>query len=64
MGGAPVEAFAVVAKEDGPAGAFADGQVDGAGGAGNEGDDRWLVPFSDDAECAVSAFEAHLLDVS
>ena len=49
--------------QDRPLAAFTDGEVDGAGGAWHERDDRGLVAFADDAQGAVSAFEAEVLDV-
>ena len=38
MGGTPVKASAVVTQQDGPGGAFADGEIESAGSAGHQRD--------------------------
>ena len=48
VGGAPVEATYVVAHEDRAVSTFADGEIDGAGGAGDQGDESRLVALADD----------------
>jgi hypothetical protein len=63
VSGAPVEAVAVAAPEDRPFVAFADGPVDRSRGSGDERDGGGLVALADDAQCAVAALEAEVLDV-
>ena len=62
-GGVAVEAGAVAAEEDRAVGAFADGEVDGAGGAGRHRDEDGLAAFAEHGEGAVAAFEAEVFDV-
>ena len=57
-GGVAVEPAAVGGEEDRSFAAFADGQVDGAGGAGRERDGDDLAALAQDGEGAVAAFEA------
>ena len=52
-----------MAQQDRSFAAFADRQVDGAGGAGHERDAGWLVALADDAQGAVTAFEPEVFDV-
>ena len=52
-----------MAEQDRSRGALADRQIDGAGGAGHEWDASGLVALADDAQDAVTAFEAEVLDV-
>jgi hypothetical protein len=58
-----VAALAVCADEDRPFAVFPDGEVDGAGGAGREGDGDDLGALAQDGEGAVAAFEAEGFDV-
>ena len=62
-GGVAVEACAVVAEEDRSLAAFADREVDGAGGSGCERDGDDLAALAQDREGAVPAFEAERFDV-
>ena len=62
-GGARVEALSVVADQDRSVGAFADGQVDGSGGAWHEWDPGGLVALTDDLQGAMTAFEPEVVDV-
>jgi len=63
VGGAPVEAAAVVAEQDRPGRPLADGQVDGARRPRHERDHGRLVALADDAQGAVASLEAEVLDV-
>jgi hypothetical protein len=63
VGGACVESAAIGTNEDRAVGSFADGEVQGAGGAGNQWDTGGLVALADDLEGAVATFEAEVLDV-
>jgi hypothetical protein len=63
VGCAPVEALAVSPAQDRSLAAFADGEVDGARRAGDEWDGGGLVALAEDAQGAVTAFEAKVLDV-
>jgi hypothetical protein len=58
-----VEALAVPGEENGPAGPFADGQVDGAGGARHERDGDRLASLAHDGERPMSSVDAEGLDV-
>jgi len=58
MGRATVQAFAVVATQDRPGGPLPDGQVDGPCRAGDQGNERRLVPLPNDAQGPVAALEA------
>ena len=63
MGGAPIEALPVVAQQDRPAGALADGQVEGAGGAGHDGHHGRLVALADDPQRPVTTLDGEVFDV-
>jgi hypothetical protein len=63
VGGAPVEAAAVVAGQDRPRRPLADGQVDGPGRPGHQRDHGGLVALADDAQGPVASLEAEVLDV-
>lgn len=63
MRGAPVETLAVVAQQDGAFSPFADGEVDGSGGAGHEWDQGRFVALADDPQDPVPSFEGHFFDV-
>ena len=63
VGGASLESLSVCTAQDRACAAFADGEVDGAGGAWGEGDDGGLVALPDDAQGAMSAFEREVFDV-
>jgi hypothetical protein len=63
VGGAPVEALAVTAEQDGTLVALADGQVDRAGGSGYERHGGGFVALAHDPQCAMAALEAEVLDV-
>jgi hypothetical protein len=63
VGGAGIEPAPVVANQDRSHGAFADGEVDRAGGAWHERDDGGLVALADDAQRAMSALDSEVLDV-
>ena len=58
-----IEPAPVVADQNRPAGPFADGEVDGAGGARHEWDDGALVALAEDAQRAMAALGAELFDV-
>ena len=62
-GGVPVEPVAVGGEEDRLFDAFADRQVDGAGGARRERDDHRLASLADDGERPVTASDAERFDV-
>jgi len=61
--GVTVEAMPVAVEEDGAFAAVAYREVDGACGAGREGDGDDLAALADDAQRPVTAFEAELFDV-
>jgi hypothetical protein len=61
--GAPIQALAVASAEDWAFVAFANGEVDGAGGTRDERNRCRLVALADDAQGAVPPFEAEFLDV-
>ena len=63
VGGASIEPFTVAATQDRSFATLTDGEVDGARGARHERDHRGLVAFADDAQRAMSSFEAEVLDV-
>ena len=63
MGCAGIEPAAVVTEQDRSRGAFADREVDGAGGARHERDRGGLVALADDAQRAMTALDAEVLDV-
>jgi hypothetical protein len=63
VSGAPVEATAVVAEQDGARRPLADGQVDGAGRPRHQRDDRRFAALADDAQDAVAPLETEVLDV-
>lgn len=63
VSGSAVEAVAVTSLKDGSFMAVADGEVEGAGGAGDEWDDGGLVALAEDLQGAVAAFEAEVFDV-
>jgi hypothetical protein len=48
VSGAPVEAASVAAQKDRAVSAFADGEIDSTGGAGDQGDEGRLVALADD----------------
>jgi hypothetical protein len=52
-----------VAKQDRTFPPLADGQIDGAGGARHERDERGLVALADDTQDPMSPLHAHVLDV-
>jgi hypothetical protein len=62
-GGVAVEAFTSPGEEDRAFVAFADGEVDGAGGARGERDDDNFAALAGDGQGAVAAFEAEVFDV-
>ena len=62
-GAVPVQALAVGAEEDRPVKAFADREVEAAGGPWGERDGDDLATFAQDGEGAVAAFAAHGGDV-
>ena len=62
-GGVTVEPAAVGAEEDRSFAAFADGEVDGPGGAGRERDGDDLAALAQDGQGAVAALEAEAFDV-
>lgn len=64
VGGAGVEALAVVSSQDRALGAFADRQVEGAAGSWDERDGRRFVAFADDPQGPVAAFGPEVFDVS
>jgi len=47
----------------GPSRRFADGEIDGASGAGHQRYEGRLVALADDPQHAVASFEGHVLDV-
>jgi len=49
VGGATFESLSVAAEQDWSAGSFSDCEIEGAAGAGNDGDDGGLVAFPDDS---------------
>jgi hypothetical protein len=59
----PVHPLPVRGEEQRPAGALADGQVDGAGGARGERDRDDLAALAGDDEGPVPALQAQVLDV-
>src|SRR3954452_17334158 len=63
MSGAAVEALAVVAADGGAFVAFTDGEGDRTGSPRHQRDERWLVALAEDAQRAVPALEAKILDV-
>jgi hypothetical protein len=58
-----VEALAITAPQDRAFAAFADGEVDGACRPWDERDGGGLVALAEDAQCAMAAFDAEVLDV-
>ena len=61
--GSTREPLTVVALQDRALVSFADGEVDGAGSAWNQGDRCWLVALPDDLQRAVATFRAEAFDV-
>jgi hypothetical protein len=59
----PVEALPVGAEEDGSVEAFADGQVDGPGGAGRQRDGHDLAALAADRQGAMAPLHAQGVDV-
>src|SRR6202012_2693493 len=62
-GAVPVQSFPIRGAEQRPAGALANGQVDGAGGARGERDRDDLAALAGDDEGPVPAFQTQVLDV-
>jgi hypothetical protein len=52
-----------VSLQDRYCGSFADGEIQGSTGSGHQRDGGGLVALADDLQCAVTAFEAEVLDV-
>jgi hypothetical protein len=63
VGSTPIQTAAVTADQDGTVPTFADGQIDGAGGARHQGNEGRLVALPDDTQHPVAALHAHILDV-
>ena len=63
MGGATLETLPIPASKDRSFVAFADGEVDGAGGPRNDGDDGRLVALAEYPQRSMSSLEAEILDV-
>jgi hypothetical protein len=59
----PIKALSVASHQDRPLVAFTDREVNRSSGAWHERDHGRLVALAGDAQCAVSAFEAEILDV-
>jgi hypothetical protein len=63
-GGVAVEPGAVAAEKNRTVGAFADREIDGAGGARCHRDENGLDAFAEHGDGAMPAFEAEVFDVS
>ena len=63
MRGPTFETLSIVAEQDRSFTAFADREVDGAGGSWDERDHGGLVALAKDAESAVAPVEAEITDV-
>jgi hypothetical protein len=61
--GASIESLSVTSAQDQALVAFADCEVDRAGGARHEGDDGGLVALADNPQGSMTAFERQVLDV-
>jgi hypothetical protein len=61
--GSPVEPFAVTAAQDRAFAPFADSEVDGSCRPRDERDGGGLVALAEDAQRAMAAFDAEVLDV-
>jgi hypothetical protein len=62
-GAVPVQSFPVGGEEQRPAGALADRQVDGAGGARGERNGDDLAALAGDDQGPMAALEAQVLDI-
>ncbi len=59
----PVHPPPIGSGEDGSFGAFADGEVDGAGGTRRHGDDDGLAAFATDPQRVMPSLEADISDI-
>ncbi|HEX8771686.1 MAG TPA: hypothetical protein VF711_13045 [Acidimicrobiales bacterium] len=64
MRGPAGKALAITAAQDRAFAAFADGQVDGSCRPGDERDGGGFVALAEDAQPAMAAFDAEVLDVN
>jgi hypothetical protein len=58
-----MQTAAVLADQNRTLPALADGQIDGAGGARHQGDERRFGALADDTQHSMSPLHAHVLDV-
>lgn len=63
MGGASVQSLPAAASQDRTLVAFADGEIDRAGGAQHEADDGGFLALADDPQGAMPALEREVFDV-